>query len=206
VRKRLGADFYAQDTIDVARNLLGKILVHKLRNGTRLSGRIVETEAYLGVDDPAAHSFGGRRTPRTEVMFGAPGTSYIYFVYGMHFCFNVVTMPRDIPQAVLVRALDPLDGISLMQRDKPHVSVHHLANGPGKLCTALGLTKEQNALDLVTSPELFIEDDGAVLPGEIIDGPRVGVAYAEDAAEWPLRFGVAQHPALSPAKFPNYLQ
>jgi DNA-3-methyladenine glycosylase len=199
---RLGADFYVHDTIEVAQSLLGKILVHRLPSGIRLSGRIVETEAYLGVEDPAAHSFGARRTPRTEVMFGDPGHSYIYFVYGMHYCFNVVTAPKGTPEAVLIRALFPLEGLDLMTREKPHVAHAHLANGPGKLCAALALTKEQNAVDLVHSPRLWIEDDGAKLDTEIVAGPRVGVAYAADAAEWPLRFGLKANAALSPAKFP----
>ena len=188
---RLDSDFYAQDTIEVARALLGKILVHRLPSGRKLSGRIVETEAYLGVDDPAAHSHGGRRTARTEVMYGPPGTSYIYFVYGMHYCFNVVTMPRNNPQAVLVRALD----------ETPFA-----ANGPAKLCQALLFNKAQNGLDLTSSRELWIEDDGARLNLDIVDGPRVGVAYSGDAAAWPLRFGFKSHPSLSPHRFPNYLE
>lgn len=188
---RLDHDFYAQDTIDVAVGLLGKVLVHRLASGRKLSGRIVETEAYLGVEDAAAHSHGGRRTTRTEIMYGAAGSAYIYFIYGMHYCFNVVTMPRDNPQAVLVRAL----------ADAPFP-----ANGPAKLCAALLLDKKQNGLDLVTSRELWIEDDGARLDLDVVDGPRVGVGYAGDAAAWPLRFGFKSHPSLSPHKFPNYLE
>jgi DNA-3-methyladenine glycosylase len=207
VTTRLAADFYAQDTIEVARRLLGKILLHRLPDGVELAGRIVETEAYLGVEDPAAHSFGGRRTARTEVMFGDPGRSYIYFIYGMHFCFNVVTMPRETPQAVLVRALEPVRGVERMRAEKPHAPLHHLANGPAKLCAALHLTKAQNALDLTTSAELWIAHDGLeVREKDIVDGPRIGVDYAADAALWPLRFGVRGHPALSPAKFPNYMK
>ena len=186
--RRLTHDFYARDSLTVARELLGKRLVHRLPDGRQLSGRIVETEAYLGVEDPAAHSFGGRRTPRTEVMFGEPGLSYIYFIYGMYFCFNVVTTAREIPEAVLVRALD----------------MDHLANGPGKLCRALHLTREQNALDMTSSEILWIENDVEYSDAEVIDGPRVGIDYAGDAAHWPLRFGVRGHPALSPPKFPEY--
>lgn len=203
---RLAHDFYTQDTIDVARQLLGQRLVHRLPNGQRLSGRIVETEAYLGIEDQAAHSFGGRRTPRTEVMFGEPGTSYVYFIYGMYFCFNVVVMPRDNPQAVLVRALEPLEGIPLMQRERPHQAVEHLANGPGKLCVALGITKAHNALDLSTSQVLWIERDGALANAEILEGPRIGIGNIHDAVHWPLRFGLKMHPALSPPKFPNHLE
>lgn len=193
--QRLTRDFYSQDSIAVARGLLGARLVHRLADGTRLSGRIVETEAYLGVHDPAAHSFNGRRTPRTEVMYGDPGLSYIYFIYGMYFCFNVVTTARDIPEAVLVRAMEPVEGLPTQD--------FSLASGPGKLCRALQLTKMQNHLNLVVSSELWIEDDVEYSDAEIVDGPRVGINYAEDAVHWPLRFGVRNHSALSRPRFPS---
>lgn len=182
--RRLIKDFYHQDTIAVARALLGKSLFHRGPDGAVRSGLIVETEAYLGLEDPAAHSFGGRRTPRTEVMFGRPGLSYIYFIYGMHFCFNVVTAPEGTPEAVLVRALDR-------------------ASGPGRLCRALGLGREQNSLDLTSDRHLWIEDSGmSVSEDEIVDGPRVGIGFGHDHVEWPLRFGVRGHPALSKPRFP----
>jgi len=209
MKTRLQKDFYRQDTVDVARGLLGRLLVHRLPNGTRLSGRIVETEAYLGIDDPAAHSFGGRRTPRTEAMFGEAGLSYVYFIYGVYFCFNVVTAKRDVPEAVLVRALEPVEGLALMRRDwrkrgRPEIRPEHIANGPGKLCIALGLNRAQNALDLTTSNELWIEDQPGVHDSEIIEGARVGIGTLHDAVHWPLRFGVRGHSSLSPAKFTNY--
>jgi DNA-3-methyladenine glycosylase len=182
---RLTQEFYARDSIDVARDLLGKILVHHLEDGTALRARILETEAYLGTEDPAAHSFGGRRTARTEPMFGKPGLSYIYFIYGVHFCFNVVTRAVDIPEAVLVRAVDIADG-----------------DGPGKLCRALRLDRRHNALDMVHSEILWIEDDGAQLAVEIAEGPRVGIGDRHDAVHWPLRFGIKNHPGLSKPKFP----
>ena len=204
--KRLPHNFYARDTITVARELLGQRLVHQLPDGTRLSGRIVETEAYLGIEDPAAHSFNGRRTARTEVMFGEPGLSYIYFIYGMYYCFNTITMARDVPEAVLVRALDLTEGIPQINSRKPHISMHQLANGPGKLCIALELDWRHNGLDLTTSGTLFIEEDGAVSDGDIAEGPRVGIGHLHDAVHWPLRFGVKNHPALSPPKFPGYYE
>lgn len=188
---RLQKDFYERDTVDVARGLLGKILVHNLSDGTKLSGRIVETEAYLGAEDPAAHSFGGRRTPRTEAMFGEAGLSYVYFIYGVYYCFNVVTAKKDVPEAVLVRALEPVNGIS--------------ANGPGKLCIALRLDRTHNAIDLTSSPELYIEDQPSVDENKIIEGARVGIGDLHDGVHWPLRFGIKNHPALSPKKFTNYL-
>lgn len=184
---RLPREFYARDSIEVARALLGKTLVHQLADGSRLGGRIVETEAYLGVEDPAAHSFGGRRTARTEAMFGEPGLSYIYFIYGMHFCFNVVCNAKDVPEAVLVRALDAPD-----------------ANGPGKLCRALHLDRGHNSLDLVKSEILWIQDDGANTDVEIVEGPRVGIGDKHDAVHWPLRYGIKNHPSLTKPKFSPY--
>jgi DNA-3-methyladenine glycosylase len=187
--KRLSREFYARDSIDVARDLLGKNLVHRLADGRQLHGHIVETEAYLGIEDPAAHSYGGRRTPRTEPMFGEPGLSYIYFIYGMYFCFNVVTGAKDIPEAVLVRALDG-EG----------------ADGPGKLCRALQLDRRHNALDLVQSEVLWIEDDGALTNVEIAEGPRVGIGDSHDGVHWPLRYGIKNHPSLSKPKFSTHIE
>lgn len=206
MRERLGKSFYERDTVDVARDLLGQRLVHRLRDGTRLSGRIVETEAYLGAEDPAAHSFGGRRTPRTEPMFGEPGLSYVFFIYGVYFCFNVVTASREVPEAVLVRALEPLEGAEIMLRQKPLSKLEHIANGPGKLCIALQIGRAQNALDLTSSSELWIERDGTIKDGAVIEGARVGIGDRHDAVHWPLRFGVKGHLSLSPPKFTNYLE
>ncbi|MGE0528114.1 MAG: DNA-3-methyladenine glycosylase [Bdellovibrionales bacterium] len=203
---RLTREFYARDTIDVARELLGKRLVHRLPDGARVSGRIVETEAYLGLEDPACHSFGGRCTPRTAVMYGDPGLSYIYFIYGVHFCFNVVTVARDVPEAVLVRALEPVEGIERMYAREPGLPPHRLANGPGKLCLALGLGRAHNGLDLTSSDVLWIEPDGVRKDETVIEGPRIGIGDRHDAIHWPLRFGFRGHPALSPAKFPDCVE
>ena len=160
------------------------------------------------MDDPAAHSFGGRNTPRTEVMFGRPGLSYVYFVYGMHHCFNVVTMPEGTPEAVLLRAVAPLEGIEYMRRklQRPGYDDHQLANGPGKLCQALELNSAHNRIDLANSETLWLE---STLPWdntqEVIEGARVGIGDRHDAVHWPLRFALRAHPALSPPKFTNYL-
>lgn len=191
--KRLSRDFYQRDTIDVARDLIGKILLHEAAtNGRRRrAGMIVESEAYLGLEDPAAHSFGGRRTARTEPMFGKAGLSYVYFIYGVHFCFNVVTMTEGVPEAVLIRAVTPVDGSDFE------------GNGPGKLCRALNLGRTENALDLCTSDRLWIEDRGINIPEcDLIDGPRVGIGLELDHIHWPLRFGLRAHPALSRPRFP----
>lgn len=201
---RLPQSFYARDTIEVARELLGQRIVHRLPDGTRLSGRIVETEAYLGEHDQAAHSFGKRRTPRTEVMFGDPGLSYVYFIYGMYYCLNCITMERDVPEAVLIRALEITEGVDLIHLRRPNANAHQLANGPGKLCLALEINRAHNNLDLTASEVLFIEKDGAVMDGDIVEGPRVGIGNLHDAVHWPLRFGIRNHPALSSPKFPDY--
>jgi DNA-3-methyladenine glycosylase len=187
---RLTQKFYSQDTISVARGLLGQRLVHQPPAGPQLSGRIVETEAYLGSEDQAAHSYGGRRTERTEVMFGPPGFSYVYFIYGMYNCLNVVTERQGVPEAVLIRAL-ALDGNDQV-----------LANGPGKLCRALGLDRRHNALDLTRDPNLWIEHAPKLAEHEIVEGPRVGLGDRYDAVHWPLRFGWKNHPALSLPRFP----
>ncbi len=204
--KRLLKSFYARDPIDVARDLLGQRLVHRLPDGRRFSGRILETEAYLGAIDPAAHSFNGRRTARTEPMFGEPGLSYIYFIYGVYFCFNVVVAQKGVPEAVLVRAVEPVEGVDEMLREKPGSESTTLANGPGKLCIALKLMRAQNALDMTSSDELWIEEDGALKDGVILEGPRVGIGNLHDAVHWPLRFGLAGVKGLSPPRFPNYLE
>src|SRR5688572_22748522 len=137
--KKLPREFYRrEDTVQVARDLLGKLLVVPDETGQRVSGMIVETEAYLGVADHAAHSFGGRRTPRNEVMYAGGGTVYVFFVYGMYYQFNVVTGPAEHPHAVLIRAVEPIKGIEIMRLRRGAMKDRNLTSGPGKLCIALG--------------------------------------------------------------------
>jgi DNA-3-methyladenine glycosylase len=155
----LDASFFERDTRVVARDLLGKLLVREF-DGRRLWGRLIEVEAYLGPDDLAAHSKGGRRTPRTEVMFGAPGHAYVYFTYGMHWCLNFVTREAGMPQAVLVRALDPGPGVGR-------------CGGPGLLTRALGIDRALNGLPL-RPPDLYVLDDQAPR-GRVFVTPRIGV-------------------------------
>jgi DNA-3-methyladenine glycosylase len=155
----LGQEFFDRDTVTVARQLLGKVLVREV-GGSRLWGRLVEVEAYLGPDDLAAHSRGGRRTPRTEVMFGAPGHAYVYFTYGMHWCLNFVTREQGVPQAVLVRALEPGPGVGR-------------CGGPGLVTRALSIDRALNGARL-EPPDLYVVDDGA--PGRrVFVTPRIGV-------------------------------
>jgi DNA-3-methyladenine glycosylase len=164
--------FYARDTRTVARELLGKLLVHRVDGQARV-GRMVEVEAYLGPGDLAAHTARGR-TPRTRAMFGPPGHVYVYLVYGMHHCMNVVTEPEGTGTAILLRALEPIANISR-------------SNGPGLLCKAMGINLDQYGHDLV-SDTLFIAAAPATEPFSIVTRPRVGVAYAGTWADKPLRY------------------
>jgi DNA-3-methyladenine glycosylase len=186
---------FAISSEDLAPALLGQTLVRSLPGGVRLAGRIVETEAYLGVRDLAAHSAGGRRTARNEVMYGIPGLAYVYFTYGMHHCFNVVCGAVDEPVAVLIRAIEPREGVERMRalravRAGRAVSDREIASGPARLCQALAIDRTQNGLDLVTSNLLYIEKaPGCAVAGESVRrGPRVGVDYAGEWAAAPLRW------------------
>jgi DNA-3-methyladenine glycosylase len=189
---RLGRDFYTRaDTLRVARELLGKRLVVPAAGGERVSGRIVETEAYLGVEDRAAHSYGGRRTRRTETMFGVGGRAYVFFVYGMHHQFNVVAGPAGLPHAVLVRAVEPEEGVELMRARRPVSKERELTNGPGKLCRALGLDLTFDGEDLTTGVRVWLEETGQTFgPKQLATGPRIGIDYAAEDALKPWRFWV----------------
>jgi len=193
----LGRSFYLQPTLRVARALLGKVLVHDSPEG-RAAGRIVEVEAYRGPRDRAAHTAGGRRTPRNETMWGPPGHAYVYFVYGMHYCVNVTTQPPGVPEAVLLRALEPLDGIELMRarRGLPEGPVWKLCRGPGALCRAMGLTRAQDGADLVHG-RLRIVDAAPTPASRIARTARIGVAYAGTDALRPWRFMVRGSVAVS---------
>jgi DNA-3-methyladenine glycosylase len=186
----LPRSFYFDPPEVVARRLLGKVLVRR-HEGRRLAGRIVEAEAYRGLDDPASHSFVGK-TARNAVLFGPPGFAYVYFIYGMHFCMNISCEPESQPGGILLRALEPLEGLATMAalRGLPaNANPRLLTSGPGRLCEALGITRPlHNGMDL-TRPrsELRIEDDGFVA-GSIDASPRIGI---RKAADLPLRFTLA---------------
>ena len=187
----LPASFYARPTIQVARGLLGQILISDI-GGRRTAGRIVETEAYLGPHDPASHAFGHRRTARTEVMYGRPGTAYVYFTYGLHWCLNAVTERLGFPAAVLIRALEPLEGLPLMRRRRGRVRDADLCAGPARLCQALGITGRENGR-VLTNGRLRIARDRRRRAPVAVTG-RVGIT---DAADWPLRFVIAGSEWLS---------
>lgn len=196
----LPARFFARDTERVARELLGAVLECRTAQGLA-SGRIVETEAYLGEHDAACHAAAGL-TPRTAPLYGAPGTAYVYFIYGMHWCMNAVTRARGLPSAVLIRALSPLDGVPLMRARRIHARRDvDLTNGPAKLCEALGLDGRHNTLAL-QRPPLVIRAGVAVPDRDVVVTPRIGIRHA---ADWPLRFAIAGDPFVSrtPAHFPR---
>lgn len=176
--------FYEQSTVQVARQLLGKYLVRKNFDGKTV-GRIVETEAYVGPKDLACHASRGR-TARTEVMFGAAGHAYVYFIYGMYYCLNIVTEAADHPSAVLIRALEPVEGIELMESRRRTENQRNLASGPGKLCQAFAIDKSLNGADVCRSV-IYVEDRGEPAP-KIFATPRVGVEYAGKWKDKPWRF------------------
>jgi DNA-3-methyladenine glycosylase len=199
--KKLDARFYDRaDVLQIARDLLGKILVTEW-DGIRSSGRIVETEAYAGVNDRASHAFGGRRTSRSEHLYGNPGTIYIYICYGMHHLFNVITNKKDIPHGVLIRALEPMEGVDYMlKRTGKPVADYTLTKGPGNLSRALGISKFHNGGNLF-SQEIFIEDDGyRYKNNEVQVTRRIGVESAREDAELPYRFIVKGNPYVSARK------
>lgn len=184
--------FYARDTVVVARALLGQLLVSEI-GGRRCLARIVETEAYVGPDDPACHAAGWRRTARTEVMYGPAGRAYVYFSYGMHWCLNVVTGPEGYPAAVLLRAAEPVAGLATMRRRRGDVPDAVLAAGPARLTQALGIDRRLNGHRLGNRP-LWIAAGPPVPARRVVAGPRVGVRVA---ADWQLRFYVRDDPFVS---------
>lgn len=188
----LPREFYARDPVTVARELLGGILCHETREGLR-AGRIVETEAYLGLDDWAAHASRGV-TPRTKPLFGPPGHVYVYLIYGMYECLNLVAEPDGVPGCVLIRALEPVTGLEAMHRARPNARrPEELCAGPGRLTRAMDITRRHNRLD-VTGGELTVRRDRQTRREEIAVSPRIGVTYC---ADWPLRFYLNGNPNVS---------
>lgn len=199
---KLNRDFYSRDTLTVAKELLGTILVHNI-DGQMLTGKIVETEAYLGVTDKAAHAYGGRRTKRVETMYGPPGTAYVYLIYGMYYCFNIITVKEGVPEGVLIRGIEPLENIDQMainRFQKPYEELtkyqkRNLTNGPGKLSMAFNIDKTLDKEDLCKD-RLYLEErqDGNF---NIIQTTRIGIDYAEEAKHFPYRFYIEGNPYVS---------
>ena len=196
--RKLPRTFYTRaNVLTVARQLLGQLLVVPAADGTRVSGIIVETEAYRGPQDRASHAYGGRRTRRTATMYEMGGTAYVYFVYGLYHQFNVVTNVNEIHHAVLIRALEPVDGTALMRKRRPRASDHNLTSGPGKLCIALGIDRSLDRADLRGDRVWIEKGTRGIPPSAIAAGPRIGIDYAEAWAAKPWRFWIGNNPFVS---------
>jgi len=193
---KLTREFYARETLQVAKDLLGKILVHEV-DGVKLKGKIVETEAYIGSIDKACHAYGGKKTPRLETLYGIPGIAYVYFIYGMYHCFNVITKEEGYPEGVLIRAIEPIEGLCEMSKlrfnkeydELTKAQIKNLTTGPSKLCIAMNINKENNNQDLCKG-ELYIETAVEEEKIEIIEAKRIGIDYAEEAKDFLWRFYV----------------
>lgn len=187
----------------LARDLLGRRLVRVAEQGEALVGRIVEVEAYLGFPDRAAHTFNGRRTARNQSMYLDGGHAYVYFTYGLHHCLNIVAQAPEQPTACLIRALEPIQGLETMRRHRAGKIPYHrlrdrdLCSGPAKLCQAMEIDRELDGADLTADTRLYLADAPAVQADRILAGPRIGVAYAGEWADKPLRFYEAQNLHLS---------
>lgn len=192
---KLNREFYDRDTLEVARDLLGCLLVREL-DGERLVGRVTETEAYIGRCDKACHAYGYKRTPRTETLFARPGTAYLYLIYGMYTCLNFVTEPEGEPAAVLIRGIEAVEGVDTIARlrfgrDFASLNAYqrkNFLNGPGKVCKGLSLDRKLNGHDLLRPPLYVLPRDGKI--PAIHCGPRVGIDYAQEAKDFPWRFWV----------------
>jgi DNA-3-methyladenine glycosylase len=194
----LPTSFYRRPAEAVARDLLGRYLVHEV-DGERLALRLVETEAYLGAPDRASHAWAGRRTQRNESLYLLGGHAYVYFIYGMHYCLNAVTGEAGVGSAVLLRAGEPIAGEERMRDNRSLTSKARpgdLAGGPGKLCQALAIGRELDGV-LLDRPPLYIARGEPVSDEEVVASPRIGVDYAGEAAGWPLRFSLRGNPHVS---------
>lgn len=207
---RLPRDFFTRDGLTVAKELLGKILVHETPHGT-IRGIITEVESYMGEEDKGSHTYGGKRTERTEPMYHIGGTSYVYLIYGMYSCMNIACMTDGIPQAVLLRSVEPADEDSrrlmeklrleplnrrqvknnkpvFTEKNLPTGIKKHLADGPGKMCIAMDITRADNDVDMVESDTFYVTEGIEILPEQIQTGKRIGIDYAEEAADYLWRF------------------
>lgn len=189
--QKLKKSFFIRDDVQaISKELLGKFLITN-HNGKKTSGMIVETEAYMGPEDKASHAYNNRRTARTEVMYSSGGVCYVYLCYGMHHLFNIVTNKKDIPHAVLIRAIEPIDGIdTMLKRRNLKKPIKKLTAGPGTLSKALGISTKHNGISLL-GKEIWLEDRGILFSNnDIIASPRVGIDYAEEYVKVPWRYRV----------------
>jgi DNA-3-methyladenine glycosylase len=200
MERKLPRGFFGRPALEVAQDIIGRRLVHVAGEG-KVAGIVVEAEAYTGIDDPASHAYGGRRTMRNEILWGPPGYAYIYPIYGMYLCFNVVCGGVGEPQGTFLRAVRPTEGLELMaaRRGFPldDSSVRRLCSGPSKLCQAFGVTRSMNGMDVCGDELFFTEGEGNL---EIVASPRVGIDYAGPGKEWPWRFRAKGDPFVSRAR------
>lgn len=193
----LGRDFYRQDGLTLAKALLGCTLHHRTEEGL-YSAKIVETEAYMGAVDKGSHAYDHRRTERTEILYADGGTAYVYLIYGRYHLFNVVASVEGIPEAVLIRAVEPLGDLSLFERNRQGRKRRDLTSGPGKLTRAMAIDLDHNGMDLVKSESLWIEDRRSVPP--IVSATRIGIDYAAEDKDQLWRFFIEDHPDVSKGK------
>jgi len=200
---KLKREFYNRPTLDVAKDLLGKKLIYYI-NGERLVGKIIEVEAYIGAIDKAAHSYNNKITKRTKVMFGPPGYSYVYLIYGMYNCMNVITQKEGEAAGILIRAIEPIEGMNTMAKNRydklfkelSKKQVINLGNGPGKLCMAMDITRANNNMDLCGNT-LWIEDVILDSKFEVVTTKRINIDYAEEAIDFPWRFYIKDNCFIS---------
>ncbi|MEY8423591.1 DNA-3-methyladenine glycosylase [Lachnospiraceae bacterium 38-14] len=185
---KLAREFYNRDVLLVAEEILGKTLVHVTKEGTA-KGKIVEVEAYNGLCDKAAHSYKNLRSKRTEIQFGQGGYAYVYLIYGMYHCMNIVTNRENLPEVLLLRALEPFEGIDLMKARRKTDKIKNLCSGPGKLCQAMGITKDNYGEDLC-GDSFYLEDTPALKPEEIDRTKRINIDYAQEAKDFLWRFSI----------------
>ena len=196
--EKLQRPFYERNALIVAKELLGKQLVHHTHEGKTV-GKIVEVEAYVGPDDAGSHAYQGKYTTRTAVMFGGGGHAYIYLIYGVYYCFNIVANQENFPEAVLIRALEPITGLDLMKKRCHTDQLLNLCNGPGKLCTAMGISKIQNRADLC-GEAIYLLSGAAVAPESVVSTPRINIDYAGAARDYPWRFILKDNSFVSKPK------
>ncbi len=194
--KRLTRCFFLKDTQLIAKDMLGKYLVRETEKGMMI-GKVIEVEAYLGAEDKACHCYNYKKTEKTKVMYMKPGTLYVYFIYGTYFCLNVITEPEGVPCAVFIRALSPIDGIELMKTNRPvkiGKNFRNLIDGPSKLCMALNITKNLfNGYDSCSKDaKLYFTRGETIDPSEIIQSARIGIDYAGEDKDRPLRFSLVK--------------
>lgn len=194
---KLKREFYErEDSLKIAQDLLGKVLVVPNETGEKITGKIVEVEAYLGETDKAAHAYRNLRTKRTEILFGRGGFAYIFFIYGMYHQLNIVVGNQETPHCVLVRGIEPLENIEIMRERRGKMKDTNLTSGPGKLCIAFDIDKSFYGEDLL-GERIFIEDGETVSKNKIAKGKRIGIDYAEEYAEKPWRFWLRDNPFVS---------